>query len=62
MVYEKVFEGKTRIFIPKSEVDLKSDAVWKPGQRSLICAKDEVESKNKMPSMKLALLKSFSRV
>jgi hypothetical protein len=62
MAYEKVFEGKTRIFIPTSEVDLKSDAVWKPGQGALILAQDEEESKNEMPSMKLALSKSFSRV
>jgi len=62
MVYEKVFEGKTRIFIPTSEIDLKSDAVWKPGQKALILVQDEEESKNEMPSSKLALSKSFSRV
>jgi len=60
MVYEKVFEGKTRFFIPTSEVDLKSDVVWAPGQGALIRAKDEEESKNEMPSSKLALSKSFS--
>ena len=58
MAYERVFKGKTRLFIPKSEVDLiiKSDDVWGPGQGDRIRAQDE-ESKNKKHTMKSAILK-----
>ena len=58
MAYERFFEGKTKHFIPKSEVDLVSDAVWEPGQGDRIRAQDRKDSEKKESSMKLA----FSRV
>ena len=58
MIYERVFEGKTTHFVPISEVDLVSDAVWEPGQGDLIRAQDQRDSENKVSSMKVA----FSRV
>ena len=58
MIYERVFEGKTTHFVPSSEVDLVSDAVWGPGQGDLIRAQDQKDSENKVSSMKVA----FSRV
>ena len=57
MAYERVFEGKTKHFIPISEVDLVSDAVWEPGQGDRIRAQDLEESINRWPSMKLAISK-----
>jgi len=58
MIYERFGEGKTTHFIPSSEVDLASDAVWEPGQGDQIRAQDEKDSEKKESSMKLA----FSRV
>ena len=57
MAYERFFKGKTNHFIPLSDVDFVSDAVWKPGQGDRIRAQDMEESKNKKPSMKSAILK-----
>ena len=57
-IYERFYEGKTRHFVPKSEVDLVSDAVWEPGRGDQIRAQDQKESEEKESSMKLA----FSRV
>ena len=58
LIYERLFQGKTKHFIPKSEVDLVSDAVWEPGQGDRIRAQDQKDSEKKVSSMKLA----FSRV
>ena len=58
MIYERFCEGKTTHFVPSSEVDLVSDAVWGPGQGDLIRAQDQKDSENKVSSMKVA----FSRV
>ena len=57
-MYERVFEGKMTHFVPSSEVDLVSDAVWEPGQGDLIRAQDQRDSEKKVSSMKVA----FSRV
>jgi len=57
VAYERFFKGKTRHFIPKSEVDLASDAVWEPGQGDRIREQDLEESKKRRPSMKSALSK-----
>ena len=57
MAYERVFQGKTKHFIPKSEVDLGSDAVWGPGEGDRIRAQDLEDPKNKKHSMKSALIK-----
>jgi hypothetical protein len=57
VVYERVFEGKTRHFIPKSKVDLKSDAVWEPGEGDRVRELDLEESRRKRPSMKTAFSK-----
>ena len=56
-MYERVFKGKRNIFIPISEVDLLSDAVWGPGEGDLIRAQDLEESKRRKPSMKSAISK-----
>ena len=58
MAYERFYKGKTTHFVPMSEVDLASDAVWEPGQKDKILAQDLEESKKKRPSMKSA----FARV
>ena len=58
MIYERFYEGKKRHFIPSSEVDLVSDAVWEPGQGDQIRAQDQRESEKRVSSMKVA----FSRV
>jgi len=55
IAYERVFERKTKHFIPMSEVDLASDAVWEPGQGARVRAQDLRESKNRKPSMRTAL-------
>ena len=55
VAYEKFYKGETNHFIPKSEVDLASDAVWKPRQGDQRRAQDLKESKKEKPSMKLAL-------
>ena len=57
-MYERVFKGKMRPFIPISEVDLLSDAVWAPGEGDRIRAKDLEEKRNS--SMKAALLEVLS--
>jgi hypothetical protein len=57
MAYERFFKGKTKHFIPMSEVDFVSGAVWGPGQGDRIRAQDLEESKKKKPSMKLAIIK-----
>ena len=57
-IYERFCEGKTTHFVPISEVDLVSDAVWEPGQGDQIRAQDRKDSEKKESSMKLA----FSRV
>ena len=59
MAYERVFKGKTRLFIPKSEINLliKSDGVWGPGQGDRIRAQDLEDSKSKKHTMKSAILK-----
>ena len=62
MAYERVFERKTRHFIPKPEVDLVSDAVWGPGEGDRIHAQDLEESKNRKPLMKSAILKVLTRI
>ena len=62
MAYERVFKGKKKCFIPMSEVDLKSDAVWGPGQGDRIRAQDLEELKNKKHSMKSAILKVLTRI
>jgi amino acid permease len=54
LVYERFYEGKKRHFIPKAEVDLATDAVWKPGQGDMIRAQDEKNS-DKSTTMKSAL-------
>ena len=59
MIYERFWEGKTTHFIPKSKVDLASDAVWEPGQGDQIRAQDQKESEEKVSSMKLAFSKVF---
>ena len=58
MIYEKFYEGKAILFVPSSEVDLVSDAVWEPGQGEQIREQDRKDSEKKESSMKLA----FSRV
>lgn len=55
MVYERFYEGKKRHFIPRSEVDLATDAVWKPGEGDAIRARDFKESDKR--SMNSALLR-----
>ena len=59
MAYERIFEGKTKHFILKSEVDLVSDAVWEPGQGQgdRIRAQDQKDSERKKSSMKEAISK-----
>jgi hypothetical protein len=57
VAHERVFKGKTKYFIPKSEVDLVSDDIWKHGEGDLIRARDREESKKKKSSMKLAIFK-----
>ena len=57
-IYERFCKGKTTHFVPISEVDLASDAVWEPGQGVQILAQDLKDSETKESSMKLA----FSRV
>ena len=59
MAYERFFEGKTRHFLSKFEVDLVSDVVWGPGEGDVIRAKDKQESINKKPAMKRALSDVF---
>ena len=54
MIYERFYEGKMTHFVPSSEVDLVSDAVWGPGQGDQIRAQDLKDSEMKMSSMKLA--------
>jgi hypothetical protein len=61
MAYERIFEGKTKHFIPMAEVDFETDAVWKPGQGDRIRAQDLEESKMKRPSMKLAIFKVLTQ-
>jgi hypothetical protein len=56
MAYERL-KGTTKHFIPMSEVDFVSGAVWEPGQGDRIRAQDLEESKNKKPSMKSAIIK-----
>ena len=58
MIYERFCEGKTTHFVPSSEVDLASDAVWEPGKGDQIRAQDQKDSEKKGSSMKLA----FSRI
>ena len=58
MTYERVCQGKKTHFVPSSEVDLASDAVWEPGQGDQIRAQDQKDSEEKESSMKVA----FSRV
>ena len=55
MIYERFCEGKTTHFVPKSEVDFVSDAVWGPGQGDQIRAQDRKDSEKELSSMKLAL-------
>jgi hypothetical protein len=57
MIYERFVEGKTTHFVPLMEVDLKSDAVWEPGQGDEIRAQDQRDSEKKESSMKLAFTK-----
>ena len=59
MAYEK-FKGRT-IFVPMSEVNLTKDAVWKPGEKAQIRARDEEEARKEMSPLRRALLKAFSR-
>lgn len=54
VIYERFYEGKKRHFIPKSEVDFVTDAVWKPGDEDVVRAQDRKDSGQK-PSMKSAL-------
>jgi len=56
MTYERIFKGKTKHFIPKSEVDLVSDAVWEPGQGDQIRAQDLEESKKKTAKSALSIV------
>ena len=58
MIYERIYKGKMTLFVPSSEVDFVSDAVWEPGQGEQIRAQDRKDSEKKESSMKLA----FSRV
>ena len=57
MAYERFYKGKTTHFTSKSEVDLASDAVWKPGQGDERRAQDLEESKKEKPSMKKAFIR-----
>ena len=57
-MYERVFKGTTRLFIPICEVDLLSDAVWGPGDGERIRAQDL--AKKGKSSMKAALLEVLS--
>ena len=45
MVYERFYLGKKQHFIPKYEVDLATDAVWKPGEEDMVRAQDRTSSK-----------------
>ena len=58
LVYERFCEGKKRHFISKSEVDLATDAVWKPGDGDKIRAQDHKDSDKKKSSM----ISAWSRV
>lgn len=58
LVYERFYLGKNQHFIPKCEVDLVTDAVWKPGEGDFIRAQDRKESDEKK-SVKSAF---FARV
>ena len=44
LVYERFYLGKDQHFIPKCEVDLVTDAVWKPGEGDIVRAQDRKES------------------
>ena len=56
MIYERFVQGKTTHFVPITEVDLKSDTVWEPGQGDGIRAQDQRDAE-KESSMKLAFTK-----
>jgi len=47
LVYERFYLGKNQHFIPKCEVDLVTDAVWKPGEGDIVRAQDRKESDEK---------------
>lgn len=58
-MYERVFTEKKKHFVPISEVDLDSDAVWRPGEGERIRAEDLEESKKRKSSGKSALSEVF---
>ena len=57
MAHERFYKGNTTHFVPISEVNLASDAVWEPGKKEKILAQDLEESKKKRPSMTSAFAK-----
>ncbi|KAF8804296.1 amino acid permease [Phlegmacium glaucopus] len=54
VLYERFYLGKKQHFIPKSQVDLVTDAVWKPGEGDAVRAQDQKESDEKKKSSVLA--------
>ena len=60
VLYERFYQGKKTHFIPKSKVNLTSDAVWKPGDGDKIRAQDREDSAKKSSSMRSAFLKVFT--
>ena len=59
LVYERFYLGKNRHFRPKHEVDLATDAVWKPGEGDMVRAQDNnLELDVNKSSMKSALART----
>lgn len=55
VLYERFYLGKKQhFFIPASQVDLVTDAVWKPGEGDLVRAQDQKESDEKKKKTFLA--------
>jgi len=59
-IYERFYEGKTKHFIPSSEVDLASDAVWEPGQGDLIRAQDKKDSEKEGVFYEISFFEGFA--
>jgi amino acid permease len=60
--YEKFYLGKNQHFIPKFEVDLVTDAVWKPGEGDVVHMQDHKESDEKKSFLTRVLPQKFLRM
>jgi hypothetical protein len=46
-LWERLIQKTGQYFVPLLEVDLDTDAVWKPGQGAVVRERDQLDEKNR---------------